>query len=68
MPFVLIPLLNDDGSSAVFIVIGIAMALVIANVAALGPKTTGRSLEQVNAGSEQGKQAGAPVPNRTAPA
>jgi MFS transporter, putative metabolite:H+ symporter len=68
MPFVLIPLLNDDGSSAVFIVIGIAMALVIANVAAFGPKTTGRSLEQVNTTAEPGAHSEAGLANRTAPA
>jgi putative MFS transporter len=68
MPFILIPLLNDDGSSAVFIVIGIAMALVIANVAAFGPKTTGRSLEQVNATAEPGAHSEAGLANRTAPA
>jgi MFS transporter, putative metabolite:H+ symporter len=50
MPFVLVPLLDDDGSSAVFICIGIAMALVIADILVLGPNTTGRSLEQLNAG------------------
>lgn len=49
MPFVLVPLLDDDGASAVFICIGIAMALVIADILALGPRTTGQSLEQVNA-------------------
>lgn len=68
MPFLLIPLFNDDGSSAVFICIGIAMALVIADIAAFGPKTTGRSLEQVNVGDGPGQHAGAAVTNRTAPA
>src|SRR6185437_3488223 len=68
MPFLLIPLLNDDGSSAVFICIGIAMTLVIADILAFGPKTTGRSLEQVNAGSEDAKPVGAHAANRTAPA
>jgi putative MFS transporter len=68
MPFVLIPLLNDSGSSAVFVVIGIAMALVIADILAFGPKTTGRSLEQVNAGADDTRAAGAHAANRTAPA
>jgi putative MFS transporter len=56
MPFVLVPLLNHNGSSAVFIVIGIAMALVITDISVLGPKTTGRSLEQVNASDGQDSQ------------
>lgn len=53
MPFVLVPLLDDAGSSWVFICIAIAMALVIADIATFGPRTTGRSLEQVNASAEE---------------
>jgi putative MFS transporter len=55
MPFVLVPLLDDHGASAVFVVIGIAMALVIADITAFGPKTTGRSLEQVNASAPRSR-------------
>jgi MFS transporter, putative metabolite:H+ symporter len=47
MPFVLLPLLDDHGSGPVFVLIGIAMALVIADIGLLGPRTTGRPLEQV---------------------
>jgi putative MFS transporter len=66
MPFVLVPLLNDHGSSAVFVCIGIAMALVIADNTAFGPKTTGRSLEQVNAGPTDSQPAGTALPTRAA--
>lgn len=48
MPFLLVPLLHDRGPSAVFAVIVAAMAVVIADVAILGPKTTGLSLESIN--------------------
>ncbi|MEU6572642.1 MFS transporter [Streptomyces sp. NPDC046805] len=48
MPFVLVPLLHDRGPSAVFGVIVAAMVVVIADVAVLGPKTTGLSLESIN--------------------
>jgi MFS transporter, putative metabolite:H+ symporter len=66
MPFLLVPLLNNDGSSAVFICIGIAMALVIADITVLGPKTTGRSLEQVNASVAESQPSGSPVTTRAA--
>ncbi|MTD53057.1 MFS transporter [Amycolatopsis pithecellobii] len=48
-PFVLLPLLKGYGSGAMFIGISVIMALLIINIAAFGPRTTGRSLEEVNA-------------------
>jgi putative MFS transporter len=50
MPFVLIPLLNGAGPTAVFVAIGIAMLIVVVDVAWLGPRTTGRSLTSITAG------------------
>jgi putative MFS transporter len=49
MPFVLLPLLEDHGAGAVFVCIAIAMALVVADIGLLGPRTTGLPLEQVTA-------------------
>jgi putative MFS transporter len=51
MPFVLLPLLDSHGSGAVFVCIGAAMVLLSIDVALLGPRTTGRPLEDV-AGAE----------------
>jgi putative MFS transporter len=47
MPFVLLPLLDAHGSGAVFVCIRAAMVLLSIDVAVLGPRTTGRSLEDV---------------------
>jgi putative MFS transporter len=49
MPFVLVPLLNGSGPTALFLVVAAAMAVVALDVAFLGPRTTGRTLESVNA-------------------
>jgi MFS transporter, putative metabolite:H+ symporter len=48
MPFVLVPLLNNAGSTVLFVVISLVMVAVAINVGVLGPKTTGRALEAVN--------------------
>jgi putative MFS transporter len=48
MPFVLLPLLQNDGPGMLFTVVGVAMAVVAVNVEGLGPSTTGRRLETVN--------------------
>lgn len=50
MPFVLLPVLRQWGAGPMFAVIGAAMWIVIADVALFGPRTTGRSLEEVNEG------------------
>jgi putative MFS transporter len=47
MPFVLLPLLENHGSGAVFVCIGAAMVLLSVDVAVLGPRTTGKALEDV---------------------
>jgi putative MFS transporter len=48
MPFVLLPVLDTYGATAVFVVIAIAMAGVILDVGLLGPRTTGRALAEVS--------------------
>ncbi|MEU3985381.1 MFS transporter [Streptomyces sp. NPDC026672] len=47
MPYVLLPLLLDHGANAVFVFIACAMAAVIVDIGLLGPRTTGRSLEEL---------------------
>jgi MFS transporter, putative metabolite:H+ symporter len=49
MPFLLLPLLENRGSGAVFVCIGAAMVLLSIDIAVLGPRTTGRRLEDVAA-------------------
>jgi len=48
MPFILLPVLRQWGAGPMFAVIGVAMWIVMADVALFGPRTTGRSLEEVN--------------------
>lgn len=48
MPFALIPLLAAAGAMSLFAAIVAAMVLVIVDVALLGPRTTGRSLEEIS--------------------
>ena len=48
MPFVLIPVLHDAGVTALFVVISAALLIVVVDIAVLGPRTTGRTLESVN--------------------
>jgi MFS transporter, putative metabolite:H+ symporter len=48
MPFVLVPLLDHAGATTLFLVVAAAMVVVAVDVAALGPRTTGRALESVN--------------------
>lgn len=48
MPFVLVPLLDGAGATALFLVVAAAMVVVAVDVAVLGPRTTGRALESVN--------------------
>ncbi|WIX77838.1 MFS transporter [Amycolatopsis carbonis] len=47
MPFVLVPLLDSSGATTLFVVIGAALVLVALDIALLGPRTTGRSVENV---------------------
>ncbi|WP_028938523.1 MFS transporter [Pseudonocardia spinosispora] len=48
MPFVLVPVLNDFGAGAVFGVVCAAMVIVAVDIALLGPRTTGRTVESVS--------------------
>ncbi|POX42683.1 MFS transporter [Streptomyces sp. Ru73] len=47
MPYVLLPLLDSSGANGVFLVIGCAMAAIVLDVSLLGPRTTGRGLDDV---------------------
>lgn len=49
MPFVLVPVLHAAGAGIMFIIVATAMVLVSLVVGLLGPRTTGRALEAVNA-------------------
>ena len=49
MPFALVPLLHDAGPGTLFTVISAALLVPALDVALLGPRTTGRELESVNA-------------------
>ncbi|MBO0874207.1 MAG: MFS transporter, partial [Pseudonocardia sp.] len=50
MPFLLVPLLDHAGPTVVFITIALAMAAAATDIAALGPRTTGRALETIGTG------------------
>jgi MFS transporter, putative metabolite:H+ symporter len=45
LPYILIPALDDVGSGLVFGIVAAALAILIADVSTLGPRTTGRTLE-----------------------
>lgn len=48
MPFVLLPVLHNLGSGAVFGVVCAAMVIVALDISLLGPRTTGRTVESVS--------------------
>jgi putative MFS transporter len=48
MPFLLLPLLEARGPGSVFLVVATAMLIVAADIALLGPRTSARSLEEIN--------------------
>jgi putative MFS transporter len=48
LPFILIPVLDEHGAGAMFSVVLIALAITIGVVAKVGPRTTWRSLEEIN--------------------
>ena len=48
LPFVLIPVLDDYGATAMFTVVLVALAIATAAVAWVGPKTSRRNLEEIN--------------------
>ncbi|MHB1473889.1 MAG: MFS transporter [Dermatophilaceae bacterium] len=49
MPFILLPLLHHAGAGALFAVVAAALVIVAVDIGLLGPRTTGRALESVNA-------------------
>jgi putative MFS transporter len=49
MPFVLLPVLERSGATAMFAVVATAMAMVVVDIGVFAPSTTGRSLEHVAA-------------------
>jgi putative MFS transporter len=48
LPFILIPVLDAYGAPAMFTVVLVALAIVVAVVAWIGPCTTRRNLEEIN--------------------
>ena len=49
MPFILLPLLSQYGAVAAFGAVGVAMLIVVLDIALFAPRTTGRALEDVAA-------------------
>lgn len=54
LPFILIPVLDSQGPGAVFTVVAVALGLLIVNVLALGPRTTGIALEVASPADGEG--------------
>ena len=50
MPFVLLPVLRHFGAAIMFATIAGAMIIVIADIGLFAPRTTGRTLEEINGG------------------
>jgi MFS family permease len=48
LPFVLVPVLNAAGAGTMFTVVAVALAIVVAAVIIGGPRTTRRSLDEIN--------------------
>lgn len=48
LPFILIPVLDNYGAAAMFTIVVAALAITIAVVAPFGPRTSGRSLDDIN--------------------
>jgi putative MFS transporter len=48
MPFVLLPVLQNQGAGPMFVVVALALWIVILDIALFAPRTTGRSLEEVS--------------------
>ena len=48
LPFILIPVLNHCGATTMFTVVLVALAATIAVLVPFGPRTTGRSLDEIN--------------------
>ncbi|GHF18730.1 MFS transporter [Amycolatopsis deserti] len=54
MPFILIPVLDSFGPTALFTVVASAMALLVVDVAVLGPRTTGLSVDEISSPRHDG--------------
>ena len=48
LPFILVPLLDNYGATAMFAAVLVALAATIAIIAPIGPRTKGRSVEEIN--------------------
>jgi MFS family permease len=48
LPFILIPVLNHYGAPAMFAVVLVALAMTVIVLAPIGPRTTGRSSDEIN--------------------
>lgn len=48
LPFILVPLLENYGATTMFAAVLLALAATIAVIASLGPRTSGRSLDEIN--------------------
>jgi putative MFS transporter len=48
LPFILIPVLDHYGATAMFGAVLVALAVAVTAIAAIGPRTTGRSLDDIN--------------------
>jgi MFS transporter, putative metabolite:H+ symporter len=48
LPFVLIPVLDRYGAAAMFTVVLAALVVAVAVLVSFGPRTTGRSLDEIN--------------------
>jgi MFS family permease len=48
LPFILIPVLDSYGAAAMFTVVLLALAITVAAIALVGPRTTSRNLEDIN--------------------
>jgi putative MFS transporter len=60
MPFILLPVLRQQGSLAMFGVIAVAMLIVILTIGAFAPPTSGRALEEIAGGGDRSRTGGGP--------
>ena len=48
LPFILVPMLDNYGATAMFAAVLVALAATIALIALIGPRTKGRSVDEIN--------------------
>ncbi|WAH36809.1 MFS transporter [Alicyclobacillus dauci] len=58
MPFILLPVLKLHGATMMFTVVALAMVIIMIDIGAFGPRTSGRSLEEVNESMLHGQSNG----------